>query len=65
MAILNAADPSNRQLIFKGFSESAAASARLAFIETLLQDHALRLHHVDHIFTGPKNDCKISKITYA
>ena len=61
--MMNNLDPAQRQITFKGF-EDMQAPARIAYLETLLQDNQIRYSGIDHIFTGPKNNQLILGISF-
>eukprot|EP00973_Karenia_brevis_P022971 3163355-Karenia_brevis.AAC.1 len=63
--MINSIDPSQRQVVFKGFPESMDAERRVQLIETLLKAHSLRFNLVDHFYYGAKNDRKLSRASFA
>ena len=59
--LMNSLDPARRQLAFKGFGD-APISARVAYLETLFQDNRIQFKNIDHIYSGPKGNRKLSGI---
>ena len=62
--MINSFDPSFRQIVFKDFDESSTASSRFTFIEDLMKTHSIRYNFIDHFYTGPSNNRKISRKSY-
>ena len=60
--MINAIDPALRQLAFKGFKDMTE-STRVAYIDSLLHDFNIPYSFVDHIYTGPRDNRKLSVVS--
>ena len=60
--LMNSMNPAQRQLSFQEFKD-VQPSARIAFLDTLLHDANIQYTSIEHIYSGPKSNRKLTGIS--